>query len=174
MAKTSVGSDLRYLIGVAGATAVCFLLIYGFEFVFGSEAVKVPFFWIQMATGSSWPDWAEASKRTPLLFALAATVHVMLNIGPFLVVVVVAWTLMLSKRWKMDLSKAFHIRDMDVKLRIKNLVFAKLSPEERKAFSSQLDDIFEQANREWVEDLTIVAGSRAAKKARATLEENIT
>lgn len=174
VAKRGMSNERRFLTRVVIVTVITFVAIYGLELLYGKAAPSVPFFWIQMISGSSWPSWQDASSDSPFLFSLAATVHVMLNIGPLLLVLWVGWTLVLSRRWKMDLAKAFQLRDMDVKLRIKNLVFAKLSPEERKTFSKKLDAIFDAANEELVDDLTIVAGPRAARKASATLEENIT
>jgi hypothetical protein len=173
VAKKSAMAGGGFLVRVAVATGVTFCVIYGFELIYGKEAPSAPFFWIQMLTGSSWPTWKDASTSSPLLFAVAATVHVMLNIGPFLLVLWIAWTLVSSRRMKMELAKAFQIRDMDVKLRIKNLVFAKLSPQEQKTFSRRLDEIFDEATSEWGDDLTIVAGPKTAKRALEALEENI-
>ena len=165
MKKYHFTEEKKILFGLALVFLLIFGATYAGEVYFCGEKAKNFHFWLQLATGSSWPSWEEYYTNQPLWFSLGVALHTMLNIGPLLGIVWLGLKLLQERKTMMNFAQAVKLRDMDIKVRIKNEVFNGLSPEERTAFSKTLDTIFNDSTENWKEDLSQVVGPEGAQHA---------
>jgi hypothetical protein len=156
---------LYSLLGIAGALLVCLFI---FEFYFELERKEASYFWVQMFSGSHWPE--PHGDYNKAVFVLAATIHSLITAGPLLGVGFLVYKLMSTRSVAMTVAQALRSRDRSIKFAITGILSKTLTLEDKKKVTAQLNDAFAQADRDWKRDLNDLVGERQAKEIVDELE----
>ena len=172
MGRPAASERRRIILGIATATLVVLLIIGCIEITGSETALRERFFWLQMFTGTSWPtepSWGTFQKSSPWLFALGATVQVMLGIGPLLAVLSLVWMMLTEGRTTMRLSQLLRTRDAALKLALKQEIRRRCDQIDDATLSATLDNVFATTTEKWkkeIEEVFLPAG-----RAQRVLEE---
>lgn len=159
------------------ATGITFVVVLALTYLarryFHGESAESLYLWVQMASALSGPDMKWLKEHfNELLFSIAATSHIVLNIAPFTAIIFFGIKLLRnSGRTLMNLAKAFALRDAELEASIENIALSRIESEDDKAaFRTELKKVFENANEHWKQQLKTFIGAKAAEEIVAKVE----
>ena len=128
-------------------------------------------FWIQMLTGSSWPNFEPLLLKHCIAFSLAAAVHSMLNIAAGLGIVWLILQMLRDRRRSMELARLIALRDCSLKAQVENLLQA-LPDDQFEEQADRIDKVFRDANKHLERSLAVLVGDAEAKRVIEALGQN--
>jgi len=168
------------ILAIAGGIVLVFAVIFCFTYLAEAWLIesdaKSFHFWVQLWTGSSWPNWEGFNTTHRALFSVGAALHIMLNIGPFLGIVWLLRNILQEKRTMIDLGAALRLRDEDIKFNIRDVVeevFPGLSHDQQTDFAEKLDIIFTESAGTWEAELAEDIGKERAQRAAELLKASL-
>ncbi|MGF6905322.1 hypothetical protein [Paraburkholderia sp. GAS348] len=117
------------------------------------------FFWMQMLSGSAWPEWKDYTD-SPFWLAIGATLQVMIGAGPAIAVLWIVVRIMTNRSNKMNLTVVLSEHDAALKASILSLISRtfgedaarKLTPGVRDIFRKEQADLLDKVERIWGKD----------------------
>lgn len=156
------------------AAIIVGLLVLSFFYIsefFKFENLKTAYILVQLFSGASWPSIDQNSDNEWLLvFPIAATVCVMLNIVPAIGIIWIFEKGLTDRREMMKLASAIKYKDISIGTQFMQKYYAKLSPDDQKNFESDLKEIFAKADAHWQNHLKIIMGADGANKVRDIID----
>jgi hypothetical protein len=136
-----------------------------------AELRKEWHFWIQMFTGSSWPNIESQTSQHCVAFSLAATVHSLLNTGAGLGVLWLVIRVLTARRRSMELARLIALRDNSLKAQLQSIVLENSPPSQFEEQASKVDRIFADANLRLKNSLAVVVGAPEAERLMKSLAQ---
>ncbi|MFM0053739.1 hypothetical protein [Caballeronia grimmiae] len=149
---------------------IVLLFFYLTEFL-KFEDVKTAYIVVQLLSGASWPSFDKSSDNEWLLiFPIAATICVMLNIVPAIGIIWIFENRLTDRREMMNLASAIKYKDISLEAEIMAKFYGKLSPQDQKTFEDDLKDIFRRADAQWQCDLQKIMGPEGASRVKDIID----
>lgn len=140
------------------------MFFYASEF-FKFENIGTAYVVAQLLSGASWPTFTPSSDNEWLLiFPIAATICVMLNIVPAIGIIWIFENRLTDRREMMNLASAIKYKDISIEAEIMAKFYEKLSPKDQQTFDDDLKDIFSRADAQWQRDLQKIMGPEGASR----------
>jgi hypothetical protein len=156
---------------ILAISGIFFLLIYGIERFNQDRPASLPFFWLQLLTGSAWPEWKETGTFPHVVwFAVGATVQIMVAAGPLIGFIWLAIETANERRKLMRLPDLLKVRDAELKFLLLEMIREKYSDEEAIALAPMVDRVFARSDERWKRELELVLGEDDARDFLAELE----
>lgn len=172
---------LRWLFALWFVVFFFFMEVADCPIVNGAEIAKARgevwrdqvWFWAQLASGSSWPQFDSYVNRSCVAFSLAATTGVLLNISALLGVLWILIKVGTARRRSMNIAELIARRDLELKAGIQNIALEDVPESQFGAVADRIDQVFDTANKRLADSLSVVLGPREAELVMGALTKKI-
>lgn len=131
------------------------------------------FFWMQMLSGSSWPDKFDTHATSPFWLAVGIMLQMMLGAGPLLAILWIGWRLLTNRSTTMDLTVLMAEHDSALKTSIASLIARRLGDTTARELDADLKAIFKKEHDEWQAKVVLILGKDRAHEVFARMKETV-
>lgn len=154
---------LRLLLRLFVAATPIFFFAFLTQLSWKKDPAEVPFFWLQMLSGSSWPTWESYAPKSPFFFALGVTSQVMLGAGPLFGVLWLVYRALLEGNNTMDLAKLMELHDDALKAEVKSLI--RNDPDRTpEHLNKKVEAIFSKSRQQFRDNVKLILGQNKAAR----------
>lgn len=165
----------KYKIYIATVTFLLFLYTWAvIAPPHNAKAVPIEdvLFWVQMLSGSSWPELKDHTA-SPFWLAVGATIQTMLSVGPLLSIIWLGRRLLTERSTPMNLTALLAEHDRALKASIAAMIERKCSTDVARQLDPELKDIFKKESEEWQAKVREILGRERAKEVFAKMNETV-
>lgn len=136
-------------------------------------ALEDLFFWMQMLSGSSWPDKFDTHATSPFWLAVGIMLQMMLGAGPLLAILWIGWRLLTNRRTEMDLTALMAEHDSALLTSVSALIARKLGTSAALKIDADLEAVFEREQMEWRHKVEQLLGKERADQLFDRMREPV-